>query len=95
MTAQAIAYTAGIVTSLAFEYVPGLQTWYNELGDKYQRLVMLGVLLLVPSVALAFTCLGWADYFACSEVGVKEALKLYVEAVFANQAVYALVLKKD
>jgi hypothetical protein len=95
MTAQSLALVAGSVISLVFEYVPGVQSWYNELTDKAQRLVMLFVLLLVPTAALGFTCIGWYEYFPCSAVGIKEAIEMFVAAVLANQTTYALILKKD
>ena len=85
---------AGVVASLIFEYIPGLNTWYNGLDDNYQKLFMLGILAAVVAAAFALSCAGWEQIYECSEVGAKTALYAFVAALIGNQATYLVSPKK-
>ena len=46
MTSEQLAIAAGILLSLAFNYIPGLNDWYQALEGTYKRLIMLLALVL-------------------------------------------------
>ncbi len=95
MTPEQILAIVGVVTSIAFEYVPGLNSWFNALEDTYQRLVMLGLMVLVVGVAYGLSCAGYLAYYACTEAGVWNALAGLVAAITANQATYLILPKRS
>ena len=92
-------YISGVVRvlfSLGFEFVPGVQEWYDKLDPRYKKLHMIGLGLVVVAVGFGFSCaeLFGAEFFVCDEVGAQEAVKSFVAFLLANQATYALVLHK-
>ena len=96
MTPESLAVIVGIVISIGFEYIPGLHDWYNKLANNYQRLVMLGVMVVVIGVAFGLGCAGLiGPIWPCTEEGGWLAVKLFVAAVIANQATYLVLPKQN
>ena len=93
MSASAISAVAGIIISLALEYIPGLDAWYAKFTPQQKRLVMLGALVLVVAGAFALSCTNLLGLFACTVAGGWEAVMALIAALVANQSVH-LVLKK-
>ena len=91
MTATELSALAGIVLSLIFSYIPGLNTKFASWSSEAKRLVMLGVLLLTALVVYGVGCLGWVSTgIACTTAGALDLLKIFIAAVIANQAVYSI-----
>lgn len=93
MSAETLALIAGAVLSLAFSYIPGLNTKYAEMAEETKRLIMAGCLLLVAGLAYADACLAWGLFgssVTCDQAGVLGLVRVFVLALVANQAVYKL-----
>ncbi len=88
-TAEVLALVVGMVLSLAFSYVPGLNTKYAGLGAEVKRLIMLGMLFLVAAVIYAGTCGGWFDSgISCDRTGLMHLVTIFITAMIANQSTY-------
>lgn len=81
----------GAVVSLAFRYIPALQTWFEGQG-KYKGLIMLG---LVVVVALAYYGLACSPYAAtlgitleCGEQSIVTLVHAVVSIALGNQLTY-------
>jgi len=94
MSVELISVLAGIIISLALEFIPGLEGWYAKFSPQQKRLVMLGALVLVVGGAFGLSCANLLAVFVCSTVGAWGAVVAFVAALVANQSVH-LVLKKD
>lgn len=92
LTPELLSEIAGVLLSLAFGYVPGLQQWYGALEGIYKRLIMLGLLLLVAAAAYGLACAGVLQGVVCSEEGLLRLVKVFIAAAIANQATYLLAV---
>jgi hypothetical protein len=94
MSAETLAMAAGIILTLTFSYVPGLNTRFSCLSPETKRLIMLGLLILVSAGALGIACAGLGEVFevtlTCDELGLTQLAKALVAAIIANQGVYAI-----
>ena len=94
MTADGLALYSGLVLSLLFSYVPGLNVWFAKLESIHKRLIMLGLLLLTAATIYGMACLGWAASFGialtCESKGLVELVRAFVLAMIANQAAYPI-----
>lgn len=94
MTADGLALYAGVVLSLLFSYVPGLNTWFAGLESVYKRLIMLGLLLLTAGVVYGLACAGWAAslgiQLTCDQAGLMQLVQAFMLAMIANQAAYQI-----
>jgi len=91
MTATELSALAGIVLSLAFSYIPGLNTKFAELAAEYKRLIMLGVLFATAGAVYLIGCQGWFETgITCDQAGFTELVKAFIAAVVANQATYLI-----
>ena len=94
MDAKMLSAVAGIVLSLAFFYIPGLNSWYNKQTSQVKSLIMLVVLFLVAAAAFGLACWGIFDIpITCDKAGAIGLLQSFVYALVANQAVYTIVRK--
>jgi multisubunit Na+/H+ antiporter MnhB subunit len=84
-----IGAVAGVVVSLLFKYVPGLNTWFEGLNPQNKELFMLGALIVVVGGAFGLSCAGWENIYACDQLGAKEAVYALVGAVIGNQGAYS------
>lgn len=88
-----LSQIVGIAFSLLFTYVPGAKDWFDGLASKNKPLVMLGVNFLVLAVLFGFSC-GQIVYVApCTVDGGLYMLRLFVQAMIANQATYLVTRK--
>lgn len=91
MTAEGLGIVAGIVISLLFAYVPGLDIWYAKLPGTQKRLIMLGALLISALGAIGLGCIGWDGVsVTCDQAGAKGMVEAFVLAVIANQSTYLI-----
>jgi len=98
MTVEFLSASAGVLLSLVFAYVPGLNTAYDKLDGVYKRIVMLLLLVVVAAGSLAIACAGYAAQFelgvTCDQAGLVEVLKVFIAAAVANQSAFLLAPKK-
>lgn len=95
MSAEFLTMIAGVVLSLLFSYVPGLNTWFAALSSLYKRLIMLGLLFLSALGLFSLACWGLlADLsgmqLTCDRPGLLGLAQVFVMAVIANQSAYAI-----
>jgi hypothetical protein len=91
MNAENLALIAGIVLSLAFSYIPGLNSWFQTLA-KESKQALMGVLLLVVAVGIfAAQCAGLYDSgLVCSKDGAVGLVHVLILALVANQGAYSI-----
>jgi hypothetical protein len=93
MDAQTLALLAGVILSLLFSYIPGLNVWFAALDGSIKRLVMLALLFVVGVGVVGIACAGFGGDIgvavSCDRAGFVGVLKAFVLALIANQAAYA------
>lgn len=100
MTVGTVAGLVGVVASVLMEYLPGFSTWYQALPNTQQRLFTLGVGAVVVFGSLGLACINLSLpflptlAFACTSLGVGEAVGAFIAYLVSNQATY-LVLPKS
>lgn len=99
MTPEQIGALVGFVVSLLMEYAVykgwRFAEWFNQLSDTEQKLVMVGIGLVVVYVAFGLGCFALIPaYWACTWAGAFLALKAWVAYVLVNQTTFALLINK-
>lgn len=90
-TSAAIAVILGAVISLLFSYVPGLSVWFAGLKTEIKQLVMAGLMLVVTGAAFGLVCAGIIQSTTtCDKTGLIQVVFVFIQALMANQATYAL-----
>lgn len=90
MSADLLASLAGILLSLLFSYIPGLNGWFDLLEPIFKRLLMLLLLILVSAAAYGLSCAGIFPTVTCDREGLLGLVSAFVGAMIANQAAYLL-----
>ena len=94
MTAEELALIAGVVLSLLFSYVPGLNAWFGGLDGVTKRLLMLAMIVISAAGAFGLACAGWgADFglsLTCDRVGLSGLIRAAILCAMANQATYVM-----
>lgn len=94
MSAEFLAGIAGVVLSLLFSYVPGLNAKFAALEATYKRLIMLALLFVTGAAVYGLACAGWAADFGlavtCDKAGLVQLLQAFGVAAIANQGAYSL-----
>ena len=93
MTPEIVVAAAGIFLSILFEYVPGVEGWYNALTKQLKAAIMAGSVLIVVVVLMLISCFGPYDYMTCTEAGIWEAVELLAIALVTNQTTHRLIRK--
>lgn len=95
MTSDQLAIGAGILLSLFFSYIPGLNDWYNKLDATRKRLIMLAALVVVSCTAFGFGC--WPAFpvhvVTCDAAGAWGLATAFFGALVANQTTYLITPK--
>jgi hypothetical protein len=99
MTPEQLALLLGAILSLVFAYFPWVKDWFDGLDSVWKPLLNAGLLL---ALALALVglghgvgiCLNLLDYFECSQVGVIDALLVWLLALVGNQAAYLTFVRQ-
>jgi len=94
MTPESLSAIAGMVLSLLFSYVPGLNDWYAAKDPTIKRLLMAGLLLLVAAGALGLSCANVITSIECSQNGLLNLVTTFISALVANQATYQISPQK-
>jgi hypothetical protein len=99
MTPELLIAIAGVIVALVFEYFPVLARKYNGLQDDIQRLIMLGVLVVVSGGVYGLACSGYGAYFGlslvCGEAGILELVRAFIIALITNQSVHRILPKYE
>lgn len=91
MSAEGLALISGIVLSLVFSYVPGLEGWFDALEGTSKRLIMLGLLALTAVGVFGVACLGWFNTgVTCNQAGAVVLVEAFFVAMVANQSAYLI-----
>lgn len=86
-----IGAVAGIILSLLFKYVPGLDVWFSEQEPARKEQIMLGIMIVAVGGVYGLSCFGWLDIYACGSEGLKQAVFALVGAVLGNQGAYSML----
>lgn len=90
LTPESLSMISGVILSLAFSYIPGLNAWYGSLDATVKRLIMAGILFLTAAVIFGLACAGILSGVACDKAGLIDVIWAFILAVTANQATYAI-----
>jgi hypothetical protein len=90
MTPELLASIAGVVLSLAFSYVPGLNVRFALLEPTVKRLIMAGLIVLVGAAAYGLSCVGWWATVTCDQAGIETLIAAVIAALISSQATYML-----
>ena len=90
MSSEQLSVIAGVVLSLVFSYVPGLNAKFAGLAGEYKRLIMLGLLLLVGAASFGLSCANVFPTVTCDQTGALGLVQAFVFAAVANQTAFNL-----
>ena len=83
---------AGVVLSLAFSYIPGLNKWFDALDATIKRVIMLVLIAVIAGAYFGLACSSLAAdlgiLIACDKIGALEVIKAFIACMVANQAAY-------
>jgi len=98
MSTTQLTSFAGVLLSLAFAYLPGVNSWYQALSGEVKRLLMLGLLTVTAAGAFGLSCAGFGQNvglsLVCDQGGMFGLLQTLLTALAANQATYLLAVRK-
>jgi hypothetical protein len=85
VTPQTVLVLIGGFLALAFDYLPGLATWFDGLTVTNKRFVMLGLVVLAAVVLYIGTCQAWFQTtLTCEPRSLVNLLYGLVLAIAAN-----------
>ena len=90
LTPQLLAAVAGIILSLIFSYIPGLNAKFAMLENVYKRLIMLLLTFLTALGIFGLSCAGVFNYVTCDKGGAWLLLGLFIQVAVANQSAYQI-----
>lgn len=91
LSPELIASVAGILLSLAFSYIPGLRVKWAAVDPDKQRLIMLGLVVLVAGGIFGLGCANWLIVnLSCDQAGIQKLVGIIIVALIANQSIYAI-----
>jgi hypothetical protein len=91
MTKEGLAGLAGLILSLVFSYVPGVNTWFGKLDGTVKRLIMGALIVVVALGAYGLSCAGVLGVVECSKQGALDLVQVIIAALVANQGTYMLM----
>jgi hypothetical protein len=89
-TPEMLALIAGVVLSLVFSYVPGLNVKFAALDPTYKRLIMLGLLVLTAGAVFGLSCASVLTGVTCDQPGLMQLVTILILSVIANQSTFAI-----
>lgn len=96
LSPEILVVIAGAILSLAFSYIPGLNTRYAALDETTKRLVMASILLVVTVVIYILGCGGLlATGIPCDRSGIVQLTYMFILAIMANQGAYEISPRTD
>lgn len=97
VTSEFLVMATGSVVSLAFSWLPFLNTWYAGKTEKFKKNFMLLMLLLTTAGLYAGMCFDLLTLtgMACDAPSGVTLLYYYLLAVIANQSVFKITPQAD
>jgi hypothetical protein len=91
LTPEVIAMIAGVILSLAFSYIPGLNAAFAKWPPELKRITMLALLLLTSAVVYGLGCAGILNAgLTCDKQGLVQLIWMFILGVIANQSAYQI-----
>lgn len=90
LTPEILSSLAGVILSLLFSYIPGLNVKFAALCAETKRLIMAGLLLLISAGIFGLSCGGILSAVTCDQAGILRLVWMFVMAVVANQSTYQI-----
>lgn len=91
VTPELLASIAGVILSLFFSYIPGLNTKFAALDTMYQRLVMLLLLVITAGALYGLGCAAIIlAGITCDKQGLLQLIWIFILAVIANQSAFSI-----
>jgi len=90
MTSDLLSAIAGVLLSLAFSYIPGINEQFAKLSSSSKRLIMGGLLLLVAGATFGLSCANILSSVTCDKPGAIGLVSNFVMAMIANQSTYSI-----
>jgi hypothetical protein len=91
LTPAILAAIAGMVLSLFFSYIPGLNTWFAKQVEEIKKSIMLVLLLIVAVVVFVLQCFSILDAgLTCDRLGAIQLAWIFLSAVMANQSTFKI-----
>lgn len=90
---NAIAVIAGVLTSIAFDRVPGLRAWFDTLSREARGAVMMAFAGVAAALIVTASCLGLDATVACTRTGVYQTVIAFGTFLAANQGTYLAVVR--
>ena len=91
LTPEILSAIAGVVLSLAFSLIPGLNIKFASLVPEVKRLIMAGLLLVTSGGILGLSCWGILESgISCDQQGLIRLVWMFILAIMANQSVYQI-----
>jgi hypothetical protein len=95
MTPEILSGAVAVILSLAFSYIPKLNSKFAELEPEVKRLIMLALLVITAAASYGLACWGVLESLTglpmeCGQAGLFELLRVLVVAIVTNQSVYSL-----
>ncbi len=77
--------------AVAFDWIPGLAAWFYALTESKKRQLMIALMLAFSGIFYLLVCVGWVtSQIACSQQGVADMMKIFLQMVAVNQGTHAL-----
>jgi hypothetical protein len=90
-TPEKIVAAGAVLLAVLFDWLPGLKTWYDKLGDGQKRGLMAVLLLLIVGGTFGLTCAGVINSgMVCTGAGIEDAALLFALSIAINQGFHAL-----
>ena len=83
-----IGAVAGVGLSLVWKYVPRVKGWFEKQEPETKELINLGAMVAVVAGAYGVSCINWLEVYACTQVGLKDAVFGLTGAVVGNASAY-------
>jgi len=94
MTADNLTLISGVVISLFGSYFPGFSRWFDTLSPNLKRLFMLAILFITSFLVFVLSCSNYLPSFeytvTCDQEGALGVFRVFIAALIANQATYAI-----
>jgi hypothetical protein len=90
LTPEVLGMIAGVILSLAFSYIPGLNAWFAAKDPTFKRLVMLLLLAISAGAIFALSCGAILTVITCDRAGVVQLVWIFILAVIANQSTFTI-----
>ncbi len=91
VTPEVLTYVLAALVAVAFDWAPGLSTWYGKLSESRKKTAMIAFLLVITAGIYGGICAGiFLTQYACNQVGMSGLFQVFLLSVGINQGVHKL-----